>query len=339
MPDYLQLLPAVALCKSVKHSKKELKNKPSTWKIGGGINTRKIKPGDTLWVVGELDLAPAPEASAWPTWTLIARIEVEKIGPAPYQSHIIRPGPGSRWFQPADLTDVVAQLFRTLDDRDMSNLAATSRSVTPRTPSLGIPKPSPTPAPPRSPEMSDAQRQLLLDAMSGLAGEPRVQELAAAQLGTQEHREVDPTQASLTRTPPTPPPRRAMTDTLRQSRNDRYPAVSCLVDAEPLRRWADQLAPREFVTGVQITEQNRRPASIQDRSPVFTRPRPLPATGASPGPESPAPRETLAEIAAANNEARRRYATQEAAGKHGPPRPRHLPNKWLLPKHARKTPR
>jgi hypothetical protein len=314
----------------------------ATWKIEGGINTRKIKPGDTLWVVGALDAASMPVASGTPAWTLVARIEVEKIRPVPYQSHVIRPGPGSCWFQPADLTDVVAQLFRTVDDRDMPEPAPSSRRATPPAPSLVPPPPSPAPAHPLSPGERDAQRQRLLDAVSGLAGALRLQELAAVQPGTQERRyaglpAVGGAQASLTRATPASPPRRAMADTLRLSLNDRHPAVSGLVDAEPLRRWADQLAPLEVVAGIQVTEQERCPATASKRPSAITRLTRLPANGAAPGPESPAPRKTLAEIAAANTAARRRYAVQEAAGEHGPPRPAHLPNQWAPPKPAKKT--
>lgn len=233
----------------------------ATWKIQGGGNTRKIAKGDTIWVVDRLHPQAAANPQATPVWTLVARIEVEKIRPVVYQSHIIHPGPGSRWFPLADLTHVVAQLLRARDDRDMPE------------PVLPPPEPPPPPPlPPRSPpSIQDKERffKLFDEPITPAGGapsrrppsppavpsaEPRTRlNLGAWERGAQriarlmqEQSQGSPEQsepqAKVKRKMPPAGPPRAIADTLRYSQNEKYPWVSCLIDAEPLRQWAEHLA-------------------------------------------------------------------------------------------------
>lgn len=259
MADHLQLLPVSDLPASSGGTVLGRDSMHTTWTIQGGGNTRAIAEGDTIWVVDRLHPQAAADAETAPVWALVARIEVEKIRPAAYQSHIIRPGPGSCWFPPADLTHVVAQLLRERDDRDVPE-------PQPPGPTAARPRLSLPPPPPPAPPLSRDEAQNRLDALFGprqslAASEPNPQSSSPpVEPGTRIRPEVWDRATrrfgSLTRerspapwplravavgatrkAPPVGPPR-AMTDTLRWERNDRYPWVSCLVDAEPLRQWA-----------------------------------------------------------------------------------------------------
>lgn len=126
MPSYLQLLPRRIPTHTPRSATSPWFSRqqptaaglylPETWKIEGGVITHEIQPGDTLWVIGWLR---APEG-AYPDLhlpvALDARIEVADIRRGPAQSHIIRPGPGSRWFPLADATEVLAQLRCPADE-------------------------------------------------------------------------------------------------------------------------------------------------------------------------------------------------------------------------------